>query len=60
MNCLKKNINSKIDKLSKLTKDLDNLNKNIRMLNPGYTVFEEIHNVCQQGHVGLGASTLKK
>ena len=38
----------KNDEISKLTKDLDNLNKNVRMLNPGSTVFEKIQNAGQQ------------
>ena len=50
---LENDIISKNDEISKLTKDLDNLNKNVRMLNPGSTVFEKIQNAGQQGHIGL-------
>ncbi|XP_062086925.1 uncharacterized protein LOC133793633 [Humulus lupulus] len=57
---LENDINSKINEISKLTKDLENLNKNVRMLNPGSTVFEEIQNAGQQGHIGLGASSSQK
>ena len=57
---LENDIISKNDEISKLTKDLDNLNKNVRMLNPGSTVFEKIQNAGQQGHIGLGASSSQK
>ena len=50
----------KNNEISKLTKDLENLNKNVRMLNPGSTVFEDIQNAGQKGHIGLGASCSQK
>lgn len=60
-NELLKNDNvSKNDEIRKLTKDLDNLNKNVRMLNPGSTIFEKIQNAGQQGHIGIGASSSQK
>ena len=57
---LENDINLKNNEISKLTKDLENLNKNVRMLNPGSTVFEDIQNAGQKGHIGLGASCSQK
>ena len=57
---LENDINLKNNEISKLTKDLENLNKNVRMLNPVSTIFEEIQNAGQQGHIGLRASSSQK
>ena len=55
-----KEITSKNVEINKLSKDLDTLEKNVRMLNPRSTIFEDIQNAGQKGHVGLGASSSQK
>ena len=44
--------NSEIDVLKK---ELSLLKKNVMMLNPGSSIFEEIQNAGQRNHAGLGS-----
>lgn len=55
-----KEIISKNVEINKLSKDVHTLEKNVRMLNPGSTIFEDIQNAGQKDHVGLGASSSQK
>ncbi|XP_062102258.1 uncharacterized protein LOC133812299 [Humulus lupulus] len=45
---------SKNSEIVFLTKELDKLKRNIKMLNPGSNIFEEVQNSGQQSHAGLG------
>ena len=52
--CCETELQTKNSEISFLTKELDNLKRNVKMLNPGSNIFEKIQNTGQVSHAGLG------
>ena len=54
LKCCESELSLKESKIISLTKEIDNIKKNVKMLNPGSTIFEKIQKSGQTNHAGLG------